>query len=366
MVATERLSRARAETRLATAEENLAVAESVTREMQAAMQQLHHSQSQAPSRSPSLSYLPSAPSAPKPRTFLPDLLPYAELLQFVSHLRSLRPLNRSSHLPPPTLVSLMSHPFIARIIIEDHDPALRLDFAPGVSFFNKKSITQAIMDGQLEVEPFSPSTLAQKLEGDITCALSGKTILPARPETLGSYLTTPMSSSSTLPPTPPSHLASSTLTRPTSSTLTRPTFSSGASRFFRRPASPSLTPRQLPSDSNSTTSLSAVSTPSVSLIYCFRIASSDPSTASQEKLHPVEQGWSLERLRATCELWRFVKIGIVAPIWAYDDGTEPTPPSEKESSVSVGPSSSMSVPGGGRPALVGGGGGGLACAGRRK
>lgn len=151
MVAAERLARSRAETRLATAEENLSVAENVVREMQMAMQALSHSP--APSPSPNARGFRSANTPPSLRH---DHVPYAEFMAFISHLRSIRPRHPSSSQPSLTsILQFIQQPFLARMIAEDHEPALRLDFAPGVSWLSKKGISQAVMDTMLIVEPVS-------------------------------------------------------------------------------------------------------------------------------------------------------------------------------------------------------------------
>ncbi|KAL7411282.1 hypothetical protein BDY24DRAFT_143498 [Mrakia frigida] len=330
MVATERLARSRAETRLASTEENLQVAEGVVRELQVAMQTLSHAQPFSPPSKPR--QLDSSSS--KPRPLLTSHVPYTEFLLFVQHLRSLRPLAHSAtQIPPPTLVSLMSHPFIARLVAEDHEPALRLDFAPGVTFFSKKSISHAIIDGMLMIEPVQAhKVFLQKPEGEIICSLSGKQIVPSSENHLiishssPSTSTFPASSyqshsNGALPPPPPPPPAPM-----------RASLSSGASRFFgrgSRPASPTLATPALPPVSSTSTSspnpLASTITISSSHppIYVFRIApppSAAPSS-SPPHLYPIESGWSLERLRATCELWRFVKMGIIVPIWSYEDGT---------------------------------------------
>ncbi|CDZ96854.1 Guanine nucleotide exchange factor [Phaffia rhodozyma] len=253
MVAAERLARSRAETRLVAAEENLSVAENVVREMQSAMQALSLSSEASQTKT----NLGSAKPHP---IFRNDHIPYAEFLAFVTHLRSMRPRNRSSAPPFSSLLQFVNMAFFARVITEDHEPALRLDFAPGVSWLNKKSISQAVIDSMLIVEPVSAAQVfSQKPEGDIVCALSGELISPASANPLLQNAE-PNSTSSAAPPQ------------------------------TRAPA-----------------------------------VSQSPSEKSTS-LYPVAEGWSLDRLRATCELWRFVKTGIMNPVWSYDDGTTPAGP----------------------------------------
>lgn len=325
MVATERLARSKAETRLKEAEDNLSVAESVVREMQQAMQDLHHaSKSRGITTSASMNSLIAHTNVPRPlRT---SHLPYSEFLLFVSHIRSLRPLTPAgttttlAPLPPPALTTLVSQPLLARLIAEDHDPALRLDFAPGVGWMAKKGITNAIIEGMLMVEPVSSSTIfAIKPESDIVCALSGKTIASAPSATHGSVDVGLLAlaggggllaSSSSAPPQHPSSKSSTSRFFSRASAISRPT----------SPTSATNLPPPSPTDQPSTT-------------FIFRIAPPSNTPLSEAKpttLYPVENGWSLDRLRATCELWRFVRTGILNPVWSYEDGTErpiaPAPP----------------------------------------
>lgn len=353
MVATERLARSRAETRLASTEENLQVAEGVVRELQVAMQALSHGTGPA---SPGPQQVTQV-GGPKSRPLLMDHVPYREFVLFVQHLRSLRPLSHSAtQIPPPTLVSLLSHPFIARLVSEDHEPALRLDFAPGVAFYSKKSISQAIIDGMLVVEPVQAhKVFLQKPQEAVTCTLSGRTIVPQSANQV-IIASSPSHQSASASSSDLTHSASAnSLPPPPTHPLARATLSSGASRFFSRnsrPASPTSSQASLPS---------APSPPMLSItsshppIYIFRIApasTSQSSSSNPPHLYPIESGWTLERLRAACELWRFVKSGIVAPIWSYEDGTTPPAPIVTDPAASgLGLSVQGSDATGARPAL---------------
>ena len=59
-------------------------------------------------------------------------------------------------------------------------------------------------------------------------------------------------------------------------------------------------------------------------VHVFRIAKPvQPSTGTEEKarIYPLcKNGWCLQRLRATCELWYFVRMGIIHAVWHGDDG----------------------------------------------
>lgn len=61
-------------------------------------------------------------------------------------------------------------PFIKRIVEEDSDPTLHLDNAPGLSFFSRRQIATAIIDGDLAIEPAHTSLPSDK------CSLCGTSL----------------------------------------------------------------------------------------------------------------------------------------------------------------------------------------------
>jgi len=62
--------------------------------------------------------------------------------------------------------------FYKRTLLEDIEPTLRLDLAPGLSFLSRRSVQSSLLSGSLVVEPFMPST---KFYGPIfACALCGE------------------------------------------------------------------------------------------------------------------------------------------------------------------------------------------------
>ncbi|WPH01735.1 rab guanine nucleotide exchange factor sec2 [Acrodontium crateriforme] len=62
--------------------------------------------------------------------------------------------------------------FYKRVLIEDLEPTLRLDLAPGLNLFSRRTVLSALLQGGLVVEPFLPST---KVYGPIfSCALCGE------------------------------------------------------------------------------------------------------------------------------------------------------------------------------------------------
>jgi len=62
--------------------------------------------------------------------------------------------------------------FYKRTLLEDLEPTLRLDLAPGLSFLSRRTVLSSLLSGSLVVEPFMPST---KFYGPIfACALCGE------------------------------------------------------------------------------------------------------------------------------------------------------------------------------------------------
>lgn len=68
------------------------------------------------------------------------------------------------------LSQYLSSPFIKRIMEEDSDPTLRLESAPGLSFFSRRQIANAIIDGDLAIEPAFTSLPSDK------CSLCGTSL----------------------------------------------------------------------------------------------------------------------------------------------------------------------------------------------
>lgn len=76
----------------------------------------------------------------------------------------------------PPIPSLKDTKFFKRIVVEDIEPALRLDSAPGLSWLARRSVLTAVTDGTLVVEPvptnvnYSPAARPQ----NFPCALCGE------------------------------------------------------------------------------------------------------------------------------------------------------------------------------------------------
>lgn len=75
--------------------------------------------------------------------------------------------NFASTAPP-----LKDTKFYKRSLVEDIEPTLRLDLAPGLSFLSRRTVLSSLLQGSMVVEPFMPQT---KFYGPIfACALCGE------------------------------------------------------------------------------------------------------------------------------------------------------------------------------------------------
>lgn len=298
MVAQERHGRIEAEERLKATEDNLAAAEAAMRDMQLHLQSMPAGPSSTP---------PGAPPQVQ-RRYLSSHLPYTEYSTFLAHLRSLRPLKETSKqiFPPPLISALLTQAFLARTVLEDHDPTIRLDIAPDLSWLSRRGISSAIISGDLVIEPVSANTVLSQTttaSHDLGCALCGKPVFPL------SIPQSPAMSHFGPPPMHPSQRNAS------------------SSRFSLKPffnASPSAqSPTQAQAQSPAA---SPGPIPTLPSVYIFRVARSTSATTTAEKEKDAKSyplcrtGWCLERLRATCELWHFLRTGIVHVVWHGDDG----------------------------------------------
>ncbi|WWC67959.1 uncharacterized protein I206_101878 [Kwoniella pini CBS 10737] len=323
MVATERMSRVEAESRLKLTEENLAAAESAVRDMQLHLQNAHQSSSSNLNGSSSQKST-EITTITITRKYLSSHLPYTEFIGFITHLRSLRPLKETSKntFPPPLITNLLTQPFLNRSIAEDNDPTLRLDVAPDLSWLSRRSVSQAILSGDLIIEPVSTSTFLNNSSlaiQDIGCSLCGKSIFPHHvPQSPGGSQFGP-------PPAHPQRGISSTGSR----FSLKPFFNSTSTTSSSSSTPVPTSIPNVPSPSHSPAASPAIgSGGNVSSVYVFRIAKSQIQTGSStekgdSKLYPLcRTGWCLERMRATCEFWHFVRTGIIHVVWHGDDGIQ--------------------------------------------
>ncbi|KAK2461239.1 hypothetical protein APHAL10511_006766 [Amanita phalloides] len=247
--------------------------------------------------------------------------PYQDFLLFVAHLRTVH--TSTPHLP--SMSTLLNLPFFQRLLIEDSEPTVRLDLAPALNWLSRRSVLAAIHNSQLVIEPCSVGSLlnechASSMGGssnDISCALCGIPVLSKDDVTrsLPTYPLTTTRSNGT------NNLWSATLFR----------------KSYSNPYSGSNPP-------------TPHSSPPVDLpqIFVFRIASNPPTIAMPSPIptstpppllshsssnsqscaaYPLcRSGWCLGRLRTTCSLWSFVRVGLVEKIWEEEVPVLPPPP----------------------------------------
>lgn len=71
-----------------------------------------------------------------------------------------------------SLPPLKDHKFFKRCLVEDIEPALRLDLAPGLSWLARRTVISSITTGTLVIEPFIPQS---KFYGNVyACSLCGE------------------------------------------------------------------------------------------------------------------------------------------------------------------------------------------------
>ena len=165
------------------------------------------------------------------------------------------------------LVPLSTHssqPFVKRCVEEDSDPALRLDLAPGLNWLSRRTVAQAVIDGNLVIEPaFGSGPLSSE-----KCTLCG-----AMPETVagGGRESAPAASSG-----------------------------QAAMRKLMGIGSAPTWPRWgRTSSAGSTHSASSLQD-----VYVFKTLASDGSTSAA---YPLCRAYCLPRLRAVCEFWTYVR-----------------------------------------------------------
>ncbi|KAI5801382.1 hypothetical protein DFH27DRAFT_525046 [Peziza echinospora] len=73
--------------------------------------------------------------------------------------------------PSPPIVALKETRFYKRVLVEDIEPTLRLDLAPGLSWLAKRNSLSAITDGTLLIDPLTPASRTNMLA---SCTLCGE------------------------------------------------------------------------------------------------------------------------------------------------------------------------------------------------
>ncbi|EFP85187.1 uncharacterized protein PGTG_11356 [Puccinia graminis f. sp. tritici CRL 75-36-700-3] len=206
---------------------------------------------------------------------------------------------KGSIAPLLPLTQHLSQPFVKRCLEEDSDPALRLDLAPGLNFMSRRATLNALLEGNLVIEPvWSESGQASGFENCTLCGCSLDPWLSARAPSTGSS----------------NHVASSNSS--TAGSTVRKMLRGGAWSFggigkpkrashpvtSTQPAEKStLVPSvslKLPSSGRSTPNLDDTAS-----LHIHTLKTADGSSTR----YPICPTYCLARLRAVCHFWTFVR-----------------------------------------------------------
>ncbi|KAH8829456.1 hypothetical protein DL96DRAFT_1554982 [Flagelloscypha sp. PMI_526] len=232
------------------------------------------------------------PQVPVTRHLLSTTQPYTEFLLFIAHLRGLHPASPS----PPSMSTLLSLPWMARLSVEDVDPTLRLDLAPSLNWLSRRS-------GGLTVESVSPSFFSEHANAP-TCGLCGHQIFDSH-------------ASNSREPSSPWRIDRfrKTIRFPSDRISIATTASSKYS-------SPPPTPPRVPSPPlHSNASILSKASSTSSQVYIFRIPTQLPSQTSNSSHNPTQtyalcsSNTCLARLRTTLALFTFVRNDVVGEVW---------------------------------------------------
>ncbi|KAJ3933776.1 MAG: proline-rich protein [Lentinula lateritia] len=280
-------------------------------------------------------WVPRAGDLVKERKLMSSHVPYQEFLGFVGHLRGLHGQQGQA---APTMTTLLGLPFLARIATEDSDPTLRLDLAPSFNWLSRRSVLAAIHNGCLVIESVSSADFLHHItvgaggvggngtnHNTVACALCGVNIFPGPDTASPSTHSQPANQPTGTWPT------SISLFRKGSSASLNATQSSQGSQGITPPPSPPLPSKAktiLGVDSNEIAQGQIIP----KQVYVFRITSNSASSTSASttgtntntgtntgSIYPLcTSTWCLTRLRATCEIWAFVRSAVVQKVWEED------------------------------------------------
>ncbi|TIB30298.1 hypothetical protein E3P86_03531 [Wallemia ichthyophaga] len=263
MVGVERLLKAQEADRRRVAEERLVEAEEAVRVTQRQMSEWveRGESSNGALQPPAASDSNLKPTLTPVPTLTHTHIPYLEFISYLHTLASaasVRQRASESQTPSQLLPLDLSHAFLRRLLEEDVEPTLRLDLSRAFGLLTRGKVLTAVTEGTLELEPARGAEFAPGTE----CALSGRVLIPVRDGEGGHKGSASQSSF----------------------------FSwSGSGRGSSRPASTGAG-----GNADAGTGESA--------IHVFRLSASPTATR-----YPVDAGWAVPRLRAACELWRYVR-----------------------------------------------------------
>ncbi|KAJ3880491.1 proline-rich protein [Lentinula edodes] len=263
-------------------------------------------------------WVPRAGDLVKERKLMSSHVPYQEFLGFVGHLRGLHGQQGQA---VPAMTTLLSLPFLARIATEDSDPTLRLDLAPSFNWLSRRSVLAAIHNGCLVIESVSSADFLHQLSqrqqrqgngtnhNTVACALCGVNIFPGPDAASPSTHSQPANQPTGTWPT------SISLFRKGSSASLNATQSSQGSQGITPPPSPPL-----PSKAKTILGVDSNEIAQGQIMPEQVPASTNTNTGTNTgSIYPLcTSTWCLTRLRATCEIWAFVRSGVVKKVWEED------------------------------------------------
>ncbi|TFK95301.1 hypothetical protein BDV98DRAFT_556508, partial [Pterulicium gracile] len=385
MVAEARWKAAQSERRVGEAEEAMKGAEEAVKEMQGKMQEMEGRKEEAERTAGNLRVLmgkgkwaeggseSAGVGEQVQRKLLSSHVPYEEFLLFVAHLRGLHAGAPGAH---PAMSTLLPLPFLARIIIEDSEPTLRLDFAPSLNWLSRRSVLAAIHTGQLIIEPINTALLIQSTSNPPGNDSPYAQNVPGYNASTGTYACTMCGVAIvTVPPMGNGHSSGGAggmgaravglLKSASSGSGSSPT--QGRSSVEHAPVLDGTMPQQIYifrlSPNTNTSNTSAPPTPAAVVSRTGSVYPAPPpsphrggsythgaSSSAGPSLSPTSGGgsftsshtqpqakltvyplctsnWCLARLRTTCTLFAFIRTGIVEGVWEEEVSTLLPPPS---------------------------------------
>ncbi|KAI0074465.1 hypothetical protein K474DRAFT_1665379 [Panus rudis PR-1116 ss-1] len=318
MVAEARLAQARSEQKVHETEEALKGAEEIVGVLQAQMQALQTEKEAAERQVREMqATMGKGKWVARPETTLETKLrllcthpPYFEFIQFITHLRTIRPATQHS----PAMSTLLPLPFLARLVAEDSDPTVRLDLAPSLNWLTRRSVLSAIHSGQLNIEPMATHTLLEELappmisvpssNTHVVCALCGAIIIEP------SHQSSPTTKG----------LSGAARTGSWSQAILKNSFvHSALSQYSNNSPTPTH-----PVEPPSQVYIFKLETSSSGLPVSLPKSSQQPNGQPRPTIYPLcPNGWCLTRLRTTCSLWAFIRTSIVEKVWEEEPYVPP-------------------------------------------
>ncbi|KAF8521556.1 hypothetical protein BU17DRAFT_87737 [Hysterangium stoloniferum] len=237
----------------------------------------------------------------------------------------------------PPIATLLPLPFLTCLVAEDSDPTLRLDAAPALNWLTRRTVTAAIHTVQLTIEPLPANAILQTSSSDPHCALCGKSASNGPTSWRPAFLKNQNQNSS-------SQGQSHSIHSPT------PPIATSASFY---PPSTSTPPSCLPLQPPPSPQYRLRTRTCLPLRFTYSVFKHPPrvhnpflalhkfNTTSSTYYTLCNSGWCFSRLRMTCELWRFVRVGIVGSVW--EEVPTPSPPPQHPQTTAAIRTASSSI-----------------------